>query len=84
MKHLKRSRLACAIGAILSLLVVQSPRLFAQSTTDGAIGGLVADTDRREPARRHRDRAQRRHEQFRRRRQPTPRGAFQVIRLAAR
>ena len=44
MKHLKRSRLVCAIGAILALMVVQSPRLFAQSTTDGAIGGVVSDS----------------------------------------
>jgi hypothetical protein len=44
MKHLTRSRLACAIVAILGLVVVQSPRLFAQSTTDGAIGGVVSDS----------------------------------------
>ncbi len=44
MKHLKRSRLAYAIGAILALMIVQSPRLFAQSTTDGAIGGVVSDS----------------------------------------
>ena len=42
MQHPKRSRLVCAIGAILALLTAASPA-FSQSTTDGAIGGLVAD-----------------------------------------
>ena len=44
MKHVKRSRLVCAIGAALALMFWPARRSrFAQSTTDGAIGGLVAD-----------------------------------------
>jgi hypothetical protein len=43
MKQLKWSRLACAIGAACVLVVGGAAPLFAQSTTDGAIGGLVTD-----------------------------------------
>ena len=39
----KRSRLCCAIAAMVALMVVSGPSLFAQSTTDGAIGGNVID-----------------------------------------
>ncbi len=41
MKHVKWSRLVCAIG--MAFAVMTNGLLFAQSTTDGAIGGLVAD-----------------------------------------
>ena len=37
------SRLVCAIVACLFGVVAGNARLFAQSTTEGAIGGLVVD-----------------------------------------
>jgi Carboxypeptidase regulatory-like domain/TonB dependent receptor len=43
MKYVKWSRLACAIGAACVLMLGAAAPLFAQSTTDGAIGGLVSD-----------------------------------------
>ena len=43
MKHVKGSRFVCAIGAALALILASSSPALAQSTTDGAIGGLVAD-----------------------------------------
>lgn len=43
MTYVKRSRLAGTIGAILVLVLAQNPCLFAQSTTEGAIGGSVSD-----------------------------------------
>ena len=45
MKHVKWSRLVCAIG--MALVVLTNGVLFAQSTTDGAIGGTVVDQSRR-------------------------------------
>ena len=42
MKYLKWSRLVCAIGMAF-IVVMSCPQLFAQSTTEGAIGGLVVD-----------------------------------------
>ena len=36
MKPPKRSRLVCAIGAALAVVVASAPLVFAQSTTDGA------------------------------------------------
>ena len=65
MKHLKWSRLVCAIGMAF-IVVMSCPQLFAQSTTEGAIGGLVVDPSAGARARRDRDGAQRRHEQHRR------------------
>ena len=46
MKCSKRSRLCCAIAAMVALVFVGGPSLFAQSTTDGAIGGNVIDQSR--------------------------------------
>jgi carboxypeptidase family protein len=43
MKVLGRSRLVCAIGTTLAIILAAAPLALAQSTTDGAIGGLVAD-----------------------------------------
>src|SRR5215467_825828 len=43
MKHVKWSRLACAICAAIVVALAAATPLFAQSTTDGAIGGLVSD-----------------------------------------
>lgn len=42
MKHVKWSRLVCAIGMAF-IVLMNCPQVFAQSTTDGAIGGLVVD-----------------------------------------
>ena len=43
MKHVKWSRLVCAIGMAF-IVLMNCPPLVAQSTTDGAIGGLVVDS----------------------------------------
>jgi hypothetical protein len=43
MTHSNRSRLVCAIGVVLIFAIAGPSRLSAQSTTDGAIGGLVLD-----------------------------------------
>jgi len=44
MRHAKRWRPMCAIAAFLALAFGgRTPRLFAQTTTEGAIGGLVLD-----------------------------------------
>src|SRR5262249_29097230 len=45
MKDMKGSRLACAIGvlSLTALLVPLATTSAAQSTTDGAIGGLISD-----------------------------------------
>ena len=42
MKHLKWSRLVCAIGALLALALSASPTA-AQGVTTGAITGVVKD-----------------------------------------
>ncbi len=42
MKCTTRSRFVCAIGAVMAVALLATP-VFSQSTTDGAIGGLVAD-----------------------------------------
>ena len=42
MKHVKRSRLVCAIGAFLALAVYASP-VAAQGVTTAAMTGLVKD-----------------------------------------
>ncbi len=43
MTYVKRSRLACTVAAFLVLMFTHNPLLFAQSTTEGAIGGSVSD-----------------------------------------
>jgi hypothetical protein len=43
MKCVNRSRFVCGISAVLAFAVLANAVAFAQSTTDGAIGGLVAD-----------------------------------------
>jgi outer membrane receptor protein involved in Fe transport len=43
MSRMKRWRLVCAIGAIVAIVMTGAPRLHAQSTTEGAIGGSVSD-----------------------------------------
>ena len=43
MKHLKWARVTRAVAAVLFVVCAESPRLLAQSTTAGAIGGVVAD-----------------------------------------
>jgi hypothetical protein len=43
MKHVQWARVTCAIAAVLVFVCAESPRLLAQSTTAGAIGGLVVD-----------------------------------------
>src|SRR6185295_7842672 len=42
MKHVKWSRLVCAIGMSV-IVLMDCPQVSAQSTTEGAIGGLVID-----------------------------------------
>ena len=43
MKYVQWARVSCAVAAVFALVCTFSPRLHAQSTTAGAIGGLVAD-----------------------------------------
>ena len=43
MKYVQRARVTCAVAAVFVYLCALSPQLQAQSTTAGAIGGLVAD-----------------------------------------
>ena len=43
MKYVQWARVACAVAAVFVYLCALSPALLAQSTTAGAIGGLVAD-----------------------------------------
>jgi hypothetical protein len=43
MKCVNRSRFVCGISAVLAVAALANGVAFAQSTTDGAIGGLVAD-----------------------------------------
>src|SRR5580765_5977106 len=43
MKYVQWARVSCAVAAVFALVCALSPRLYAQSTTAGAIGGLVAD-----------------------------------------
>jgi len=43
MNQVKGSRLACAIGMVLAIALAGAGGAAAQSTTDGAIGGLVTD-----------------------------------------
>jgi hypothetical protein len=42
MKYRTRSRFVCAVGTVTALALFANPA-FSQSTTDGAIGGLVSD-----------------------------------------
>jgi outer membrane receptor protein involved in Fe transport len=43
MSRMKRWRLVCAIWAVVAVVSTGAPRLHAQSTTEGAIGGSVSD-----------------------------------------
>ena len=43
MKYLQWARGTFAVAAVLAFVCAAGPRLLAQSTTAGAIGGLVAD-----------------------------------------
>ena len=43
MKYLQWARGTFAVAAVLAFVCADGPRLLAQSTTAGAIGGLVAD-----------------------------------------
>ena len=43
MKYVQWARVSCAVAAVFALVCTFSPRLHAQSTTAGAIGGVVAD-----------------------------------------
>ncbi len=43
MNRMKRWRLVCAIWAVVAVVITGAPRLEAQSTTEGAIGGSVSD-----------------------------------------
>ena len=43
MKHVRRLRPACAVSVVCVAAMLASSPLFAQSTTEGAIGGLVSD-----------------------------------------
>jgi hypothetical protein len=43
MKYLQWARVTCAVAAVLTFVCADGSRLLAQSTTAGAIGGLVSD-----------------------------------------